>query len=253
MTNVMRYAMAGLFLCAGIFAGRSEASVVIGGTRVVYPAQEKEVTIKLTNQGVKPALVQVWLDDGDAKSTPTSSKVPFEVLPPFFRLDPTKGQAVRVMYTKEPLPTDKETLFWVNVLEVPPKSANDGRNLLEFAFRTRIKLFFRPAGLPGTVNSAPEKLTWKLVNGEGGKGMALQVTNPTPYYVNFAHVGLKMGERSISQKGEKGEKGGMVAPGGTTTFPLSELSSRPTGDVKAQFDVITDFGAINPMVQPLTP
>ncbi|RDS84182.1 fimbria/pilus periplasmic chaperone [Dyella psychrodurans] len=252
MNNVMRYAMAGLFLCAGIFAGRSEATVVIGGTRVVYPAQEKEVTIKLTNQGTKPALVQVWLDTGDEHSTPTSSKVPFEVMPPFFRLDPSKGQAVRVMYSGEPLPTDKETLFWVNVLEVPPKSADDGRNLLQFAFRTRIKLFFRPAGLPGTVNGAPEKLTWKLVNGEGGKGMALQVANPTPYYVNFASVGVKVGERSIPQQ-EKGDKGGMVAPGGTTTFQLEGLSSRPTGDVKAQFGVITDFGAINKLEQPLTP
>ncbi|MFC4761903.1 fimbrial biogenesis chaperone [Dyella koreensis] len=248
MTNVMRYAMAGLLVCAGMFAARSEASVVIGGTRVVYPAQDKEVTIKLNNEGSKPALVQVWLDDGDEKSTPDAAKVPFTVSPPIFRMDPGKGQAVRVVYTKEALPTDKETLFWVNVLEVPPKASDDGRNLLQFAFRTRIKLFFRPPGLAGEVNAAPEKLTWKLVNGEGGKGVALQVTNPTPYHVNFAHVGLKIGERSVTEKG-----GGMVVPGGTCTFPLKELTSRPSGDVKAQFDVITDYGAVNTMVQPLAP
>ncbi|WP_266171117.1 fimbrial biogenesis chaperone [Dyella subtropica] len=248
MTNVLRYAMAGLFLCTGIFASQSEATVVVGGTRVVYPAEGKEVTVKLTNQGSMPALVQFWLDAGDEKSMPDTAKVPFSVSPPIFRMEPGKGQAVRVMYTKEPLPTDKESLFWVNVLEVPPKSADDGRNLLQFAFRTRIKLFFRPAGLPGEVNAAPEKLTWTLVNGEGGKGVALHVANPTPYYVNFAHVGLKIGERSVMEKG-----GGMVAPGGTTTFPITHLASRPSGDVKAQFDVITDFGAVNTIVQPLAP
>lgn len=252
MTNVMRYAMAGLFFCAGFFASRSEATVVIGGTRVVYPAKEKEVTVKLTNQGAQPALVQVWLDDGDAKSTPTTAKVPFEVLPPFFRLDQGRGQAVRVIYTKEPLAADRETLFWINVLEVPPKSAEGGKNLLEFAFRTRIKLFFRPSGLAGTVNGAPDKLVWKLVNGEGGKGVALQVTNPTPYYVNFAQVGLKIGQRSVIQD-ERAAKGGMVAPGGSTTFQLDGLTSRPTAEVKAQFEVISDFGAVNRMLQPLTP
>lgn len=251
MTNVMRYAMVGLFFCAGIFFSRAEATVVIGGTRVVYLAQQKEVTIKLTNQGNKPALVQVWLDDGDPKSTPTTSKVPFELMPPFFRLDPDKGQAIRVMYTKEALPTDKETLFWINVLEVPPKSADDGRNLLEFAFRTRIKLFFRPPGLAGTVNGAPEKLSWQLVKGAGGKGISLQVTNATPYYVNFAYVGLKIGERRIAQD-SKTAKGGMVAPGGTTNFLLDELASQPTGDLMAEFEVISDFGAINTHLQPLS-
>jgi chaperone protein EcpD len=249
MSYVLRYAMAGLFLFAGAFATRTEASVVIGGTRVVYPAQEREVTIKLNNEGGKPVLVQVWLDSGDEKSTPDTAKVPFTVSPPIFRMDPDKGQAVRVVYTKEPLATDKETLFWVNVLEVPPKSdASEDRNMLQFAFRTRIKLFFRPAGLAGDVNTAPEKLSWKLVDGQDGKGVVLQVSNPTPFHVSFAQVGLKIGERSVTGNG-----GGMVAPGGTTSFPISELTSRPSGDVKAEIGVISDYGAINTMVLPLTP
>jgi chaperone protein EcpD len=240
--------MVGLALCAGLVAGHVEASVVIGATRIVYPAQDKEVTVKLSNEGSSPALVQFWLDAGDEKSTPEMAKVPFTVSPPIFRMDPGKGQAVRVVYTKEPLATDKETLFWVNVLEVPPKAAEDGRNRLQFAFRTRIKLFFRPKGLEGDVAVAPDKLTWKLVPGEGGKGFALQVTNPTPYHVNFAEVGLKIGDRSILEQG-----GGMVVPGGTTSFPLTRMSSRPTGDVKAQFNVITDHGAVNTKVMPLSP
>lgn len=250
MTNVWRHAMAaaGLVLALG-FAPTSEASVVIGGTRVVYPAQDKEVTIKLANEGEKPALVEVWMDEGDEKSTPESAKVPFTIAPPIFRMDPGKGQAVRVVYTKEPLPTDKETLYWVNVLEVPPKaSADSDRNLLQFAFRTRIKLFFRPPRLPGDPAIAPEQLTWKLVPGESGKGIALQVTNPTPYYVNFAHVGLKAGEHDYMERG-----GGMVAPGTNSTFPITQIAGRPGGEVKAAFDVINDFGAIGHHEAPLSP
>src|SRR5579884_3960534 len=145
MTNVLRYAMAGLFLYAGIFAGRAEASsVAITGTRVVYPAKQNDVTVKLTNRGAIPALVQVWLDDGNPAAPIDSIKVPFTLTPPVFRLDAGKTQAVRLMYTKEPLPTDKETLFWVNVVDVPPRTENSDTNALEFAVRTRIKLFFRP-------------------------------------------------------------------------------------------------------------
>lgn len=250
MTNVWRHAMAVSALVLAVsFAPWSEASVVIGGTRVVYPAQDKEVTVKLTNEGKKPALVQVWMDDGDEKSTPDSAKVPFTISPPIFRMDPGKGQAVRVVYTKEPLPAGKETLYWVNVLEVPPKSSADSdRNLLQFAFRTRIKFFFRPPGLPGDPATAPDQLRWKLVPGEAGKGIALQVSNPSPYYVNFAHVGFKAGERSYMERG-----GGMVAPGGTSTFPITQLASRPGGEVKAVFDVINDYGAIGRHEQPLAP
>nr|WP_199044284.1 fimbria/pilus periplasmic chaperone [Dyella sp. ASV24] len=249
MTNVLRYAMAGALAVAGMFAARSEASVVIGGTRVVYPAQDKEVTVKLTNEGKNAALVQVWLDDGDEKSTPTTAKVPFTVAPPIFRMDPGKGQAVRVMYTQEALPKDKETLFWVNVLEVPPKAAgSEERNVLQFAFRTRIKLFFRPEGLVGDVATAPQKLVWKLVPADGGKGMAIQVTNPTPFHLNFAHVGINVGGQS---KGDN--SGGMVAPGATATFPLKDVSARPAGEVKADFTVINDYGALSPMQAPLAP
>jgi len=233
----------------GLFAMCSEASVVIGGTRVVYPSVDKEVTVKLTNQGKRPALVQVWMDLGDENSTPDSIKVPFTIMPPIFRVEPDKGQAVRVLYTKEALPADKETLFWFNVLEVPPKTANqDGQNLLQFAIRTRVKFFFRPSGLSGSAADAFDQLTWRLVNGEDGKGVALQVANPTPYYVNFARVGVKVDGNSYMERG-----GGMVAPRGVSTFPLSGISARPSGDAKAQFDVINDYGAMGSHEKPIGP
>jgi chaperone protein EcpD len=237
MNNVMRYAMAGCLLFACAFANRSEASVVIGGTRVVYPAQEKEVTVKLTNEGNQPALVQIWLDDGDEKSTPDTAKVPFTVMPPVFRIDPSKAQAVRIAYTKEPLPSNKESLFWVNVLEVPPKAADDGRNHLQFAFRTRIKLFFRPPGMSGDVATARDKLTWKVV--PDGKGFGVQASNPTPYYVSFAKVGVETAGREIVGEG------GMVAPGASTVFPISGLATAPGAGAQVMFTTINDFGALD--------
>ena len=40
----------------------SLASVVIQGTRVIYPESAKEVTVKMVNEGRSPLLVQSWLD-----------------------------------------------------------------------------------------------------------------------------------------------------------------------------------------------
>lgn len=247
MNNVLRSVVASLAVVVGLHSAHAGATVVIGGTRIVYPADEKEVTVKLTNEGKAPGLVQVWLDDGDEKSTPDSAKVPFTVAPPIFRVDGGKGQAVRLMYTGEPLPEDKESLFWLNVLEVPPKAENkDGRNMLQFAFRTRIKLFFRPVKLAGGVEHAAGNLSWKLMPPEAGKAPALQVSNPTPYYVNFAKVGLGINEKTVGDEG-----GGMVAPGQSAAFPLKGLTHMPSGEVKADFSVITDFGSVVKKTSPI--
>jgi chaperone protein EcpD len=258
MTKAMRYVLIALFATTGLFAGRSHADVIIKGTRVVYPASEKEVTMQLTNTGNKPMLVQVWVDDyRSEEASPDQAKVPFTVMPALFRVEPHKGQAVRILYNKAPLPIDKESLFRVNALEVPPRvEAESGESLLKFAIRTRIKLIFRPKGLSadGAFN-APKQLQWSLRISEDGKTPVLRVQNPTPYYVNFANVGAKVGEKEF-----KG-LGGMVAPGDTSEFPIKELIGYASKgvkvqfegtDVKVQFEAISDIGARMHYIQPLS-
>lgn len=56
---------------------RFQPSIIIAGTRVVYPAQSRDVTVQVTNTGENPALLQTWMDDGDSKQTPDESKAPF--------------------------------------------------------------------------------------------------------------------------------------------------------------------------------
>jgi chaperone protein EcpD len=249
MNPLIRCGLAAVMSIACLLAAPAQASVVIGGTRVVYPAQDQEVTLKLNNESTSPALIQVWLDDGDERSTPDTAKAPFNVAPPMFRMDGQTSQAVRLMYTGEALPTVKESLFWVNVLEVPPKADNSSeRNVLQFAFRTRIKLFFRPSGLHGDLAGAVDGLTWSLVDAPAGKGLALQVRNPSAYHVNFAQVGLKTAQGTLGDQG-----GGMVAPGALAMFPLKDVLHRPTGALQAEFAVINDFGALNLLDRPLTP
>ncbi|WP_158544993.1 fimbrial biogenesis chaperone [Dyella monticola] len=248
MKNIWRDAMGVLLVLAFAWARPSAAGVVIDGTRVIYHAQDKEATIKLTNAGKRPILVQTWMNQVNDTSSPGASKVPFTLTPPIFRLEPGKGQAIRAQYTREPLPTDKETLFWLNVLEVPPKMKADDRSVLQFSVRTRIKFIFRPSNLPGSPGSAFEQLSWTLAATEDGRGVVLKASNPTRYYVNFAQVGIKAGNRSYMHPG-----GGMVAPGATEAFAIPDFDARSVDGVKATFETISDLGAIGKHEKPINP
>ena len=230
------------FLTTGVLAVglmgtlQAHASVVIAGTRIIYNAKDSEQTIKLTNEGKSPALTQVWLDKGDPKASPSSIQVPFTVTPPVARIDPGKGQTLRVLYTGEALPKDKESVFWLNILEVPPKPTADeaGANRLQMAFRSRIKMFFRPEGLKGTPDEAPAQISWRVV--ESGNRAMLEARNPTPYHVSFASLELTGGGKTATF-----EEGGMVNPGETQTFPLAGEVFRGAG-AKVRYQAINDYG-----------
>lgn len=71
-----------LFLTALPFF--AQANVVITGTRIIYPAEQKNISIQLSNVGDSPALVQSWLDKGDINSSPNSTKVPLSLHRPLF-------------------------------------------------------------------------------------------------------------------------------------------------------------------------
>ncbi|MGP4131767.1 fimbria/pilus periplasmic chaperone [Pantoea tagorei] len=117
------------------------------GTRVVYPAAEKEITVRLDNRGDQPALVQAWIDDGDPNQPVDKINVPFVMLPPVFRMEANKGQTLRIVYTGSDLPVDKESIFWLNVLDIPPKDKSRiNKNQLQMAIRSRIKLFLSACG-----------------------------------------------------------------------------------------------------------
>ncbi|WP_233809515.1 fimbria/pilus periplasmic chaperone [Paraburkholderia sp. HP33-1] len=215
---------------------QAQASVVIAGTRVIYNAGDTEQTIKLTNDGKSPALTQAWLDKGDPKAAPSAIDVPFTITPPFARVDPGKGQTLRILYTGEPLPQDKESVFWLNVLEIPPKAtANEADvNKLQMAFRSRIKMFFRPAGLKGNAGEAPAQISWRVVKTDNRA--ALEAYNPTPYHVSFATLELTGGGKTA-----KFEDGGMVGPGETRDFPLSGEVFQGA-DAKVRYHAINDYG-----------
>jgi chaperone protein EcpD len=227
------------FIATTIFTAvpKASAGVVVNGTRVVYPAAKREVTIGINNTGETPSLVQAWLDAGDPHAKPGESKVPFVMTPPLFRLDPTKSQSLRLVYTHDPLPQDRESLFWLNVLDIPPRvAANpDMPNQLELAFKHRMKVFFRPASLAGSAADAPAQLKWKTVY-KDGKLVGVEASNPTAYHVSLTQISATVAGHPIVAKAD------MVDPFTSRSFDLPEPLTAPSGAIPVEYWFVNDYG-----------
>ncbi|PRA30389.1 fimbrial biogenesis chaperone [Pseudomonas poae] len=220
----------------------AHAGVIIYGTRVIYPAEQQEVVVRLENKGDRPALVQTWLDSGDLRSTPATAQTPFTLTPPIFRIEPNQQQALRLRHLGDPSATDRESLYWLNVLEVPPVSAGPEQNNIELAFRTRLRVFLRPASLPYPVASAPSKLRWELVS--HNQGFALQATNPTPYHISLTAVDLLSDGKRFSKAPNVDANDSLMMPAGDVkVFALPTLRDRPNGTAKVEFTAVSDLGA----------
>ncbi|WP_150322206.1 fimbrial biogenesis chaperone, partial [Enterobacter hormaechei] len=106
----------------------------------------------------------------------------FIVTPPLYRLNGGQQNIERILLSGS-LPQDKESLFWLNIKAIP--SASKQANSLQIAVKTRIKLIYRPTSLKAsTPEEQANKLTWSR------SGNNLQVTNPTPYVINFNEISV---------------------------------------------------------------
>lgn len=211
----------------------AEAALVIRGTRIIYPAQEREVSIQLENKGKDPILVQSWLDLGDATVAPSDIQVPFTLSPPIVRLDGDKRQVVRMVYSGDVLPPDRESVFWINFLEVPPKAAGD--NYLQFTYRTRLKVFFRPQALTGEPALAPKKMQWRVVTENGQR--YLEAQNPTPFFVSLFQAKLAAdGAKPVEVAVD------MVKPFSSERFLIKRQAQAFKTGALLQFQAVSDFG-----------
>lgn len=240
-TGFIALAVAGSLLASA----PADAQVVVHGTRQIFPGNQREITVRTENVGKRASLVQAWVDDGDKQATPETATAPFVLRPPVYRLDAGRSQAMRVLFTGAELPQDRESIYWLNVLDIPPAPAADALptgNFLQFSLRTRIKLIYRPKGLNAPAQ-APQQLTWSLE--QQGNGFSLKATNPTPYYVHFADVGLRVDGKDYPSKDAP-----MIAPMSSQSYPLSGLVQRPSGG-NVSFQFINDQGGVAAQSVPL--
>ena len=161
----------------------AHAGIVIYGTRIIYPAEKNEVLVQLMNQGERSSLVQSWIDDGDMTLPPEKINVPFLLTPPVAKVAANSGQQLKIKKMPNMLPNNKESLFYLNVLDIPPNNpANAGKNVLKFAMQNRIKLFYRPKGIASVNKSTFSKLSLKRT------GSSYSINNDAANWVTVTEV-----------------------------------------------------------------
>ncbi|MCW0507632.1 fimbria/pilus periplasmic chaperone [Aeromonas piscicola] len=197
-----------------------DAAISLDRTRVIFPGDRSAVSLKIANQNKElPFLAQAWLEDDTGKKISS----PFIVLPPIQRLEPEMASILKIqsLPAVAQLPQDKESLFYFNLREVPPKSEQS--NTLQLALQTKIKFFYRPQAL--VVADGSTKALWqeKLTLNLEGSGYYLD--NPTPYYVTVVSAATSEKETPIS-----GFEAVMLSPNSSHKLNLAgkSLGSTPT-------------------------
>lgn len=205
----------------------AHAGVVIEGTRVVFPAEQREVPVRMSNQRDYPVLVEAWIECPQASDADASvaCRAPFALAPPLFRLDPGKGQTLRIFQSPDAAPRDREALYYLNVRDIPPKTEGDG---VSIAFRSRLKLFHRPPGLAPQAKDAPQKLRWHAA------ASSVRVDNPTPYFVTVV---------AIEPAGGNAQQldGVMVAPFASVDIALDDGNTLRASQA-LHFTIVNDLG-----------
>ncbi|KVK98966.1 molecular chaperone [Burkholderia ubonensis] len=243
MSSLKLIRLAALIGVLSGYAAGASAGIQLGGTRVIFDASvnPRETTLEVANKDKAPYLIQPFLDQGALSGRET----PFMVTPPLKRLDGGKSQVLQIRASEKvkDLPKDRESVYWLNVKEIPPVDAKtSGQNMLRLVVDTRIKLFYRPAGLKGDPSQAGAQLSWTVVPGVGKEGAALRVANPTPYHVSFATLEVK-GAHPHKIRDQI-----MVAPKSTMDIVVPGDDVDAHAPVQLAYSTINDAGSPTPSI-----
>lgn len=204
----------------------AQAAVSMDRTRVIFDGGQKSISLNVANNNKQlPYLAQGWIENTEGKKVQS----PLVVLPPVQRLEPGKSSQLKIeaLPAISTLPQDRESLFYFNLREIPPKSEKP--NTLQIALQTRVKLFYRPKAILPEKNNAPwqEKLTLEK------QGDQYLVKNPTPYYVTIINA-----TANAKSTGGKEFTPVMIAPFGQDNLgaSASSLGSNPV------LTYINDYG-----------
>jgi len=169
----------------------ASAALSLDRTRVILNGDEKSVSINVENGNAElPFLAQSWVED--ARGNKISE--PLVALPPVQRIEAGAKSQVKIQSTTgvSRLPQDRESLFYFNLREIPPKS--DKANTLQIALQSRIKLFWRPAALKTDYSAKPWQVKLTLTR----QGDHYVVNNPTPYFVTISGVSASVSGKDIT-------------------------------------------------------
>lgn len=171
------------------------AGVIPERTRIIYDSKNVSQSYVMKNTNQYPVIVQFWVDNGDPNKNPDTTPSPFVVTPVMVRMDPSVINSIRIIYSGEggELSTDNESLFFLNILEIPPMSRDSRiKNEVALSMQTQIKLIYRPDSIKLGEQELVSKLkALRFSYKKNSDGIVqLTVENPTPYVANFSSFQL---------------------------------------------------------------
>ncbi|HHN8583334.1 MULTISPECIES: fimbrial chaperone [Providencia] len=194
------------------------SAFTLNGTRFIYDEGRKNIAIEIKNNSDKTYGGQVWVDNLKGND------VFFVPAPNLFKIRGEEKQLIRLLYVNDILPKDRESLFWLNVQEIPPVASADEGNVLAVALNTQVKLIYRPKVLAESREDAEKGLTYN--------GSILK--NPTPYYFALTQVSVNNTPLPLSKEIEQS----------ISLFPpFSEVNLQRSLSGKVTVEAIDDYGA----------
>jgi len=232
-----------LFAWMTLCASTAQAGLLLESTRIVYPASAPARTLTLSNTNDWPVVVQAWFDHGEGD--PQALQPPFIVLPAVFRLNPGEAHTLRILPTGEPLPETQESVYWLNLYEVPPAALDADMDSdaarLDLALNTQLKLFYRPDGLDalGDIGAhLAEELRFSLKAEDGYWFIVCH--NPTAWHASFAGLAVENTGGGTQPLVAIQEPDMMTAPYSERRYRLPP--GQPRLDAPVQFTLIDDAG-----------
>ncbi|NHC62434.1 fimbrial biogenesis chaperone [Paenalcaligenes suwonensis] len=203
----------------------SVASIALNTTRVILANGKNEASFGVRNMGGE-ILIQSWLDADNSTDSNARALQHFALTPQLVRVRADSEQVVRILYEGVGAPSDRESMLWLNVQEIPQRVASE-QSTLQLAILQRIKVFYRPPGLPGSLEQAVQNLEWSY------SPATIRIANSSPYHVTLAHVTTNGQQLAQSLVIPPGETYSLAASANQNVGPQSQLS----------YSYITDFGA----------
>lgn len=206
------------------------ASVTMLGNRIIYNENNRDKTLVFSNDNETPALVQIWTDINNPKSSPDNADGPFVAVPAIFNIADNSKQNVKLTFTGGKLPDDRESVFYFNYLSIPSVKKKDAdKNKLMIVVTNRMKLFYRPAKIGNDTGGVINKLEFSR------HGNTLDVRNPTPFYASVSSAALSAGNKQGQIDNTT-----MIAPFSSAKWSLP--AGYQSGNVTLILGVINDYG-----------
>lgn len=211
------------------------ASVTLVGTRVIYPSDKQSVSLNFRSSDNVPSVLDLWVSNS-AVSSSQSSDSPFVITPSVFRIDPNKGQSTKLIYTGGNLPDDRESVFYLNFVQLP--ASDKTANKLLVTYKSTVKIFYRPETLKQNIDDIGSYLRIDINKINSG---VIAVYNDSEFYVTPTRLDIEKNGRTVLSVPDS--QLNMLPP-----FSHQDIRVKPlpgSSGIEPKISIINDLGGVS--------